>query len=369
MESQLYLFLQTGWRVFPTKSGVEVGSAIKSTRFRVSGVPVDHLQILFSFLEEGVPLHTAAQELAERSALDVHTVEKILAHLSANDATISKPRSENETSDGLYDRQIRYYNAFETSQVSGADLNGKLQNRRVLLVGAGGYGTWISLLLTRMGIRHLVIIDDDRIELSNLNRQVLYSVEDIGQYKVDVCRRELMKQVPHALDIVVQRKRISRAEDLLPHLDGVDLVINSFGYPPFHMGHQNNFSVICRAAAVSHVPFMTSGGSWIGPLTIPGESGCYWCLENDPNYSDQINKVTQYIQPRVFQRYMPAFAPRIAMSSSLVVWEASRFLSGAEKAPSINNIIMLDLLNYQNHNLVPVVHSKQCAICNPEIKS
>ena len=69
----------------------------------------------------------------------------------------------------------------------------KLHNSTVALVGMGGLGCPVSQSLIASGIGKLIIIDGDKVELSNLHRQPLYGVEDIGQLKVQVAKKKLMQ--------------------------------------------------------------------------------------------------------------------------------------------------------------------------------
>ena len=69
----------------------------------------------------------------------------------------------------------------------------KLNNATVVLVGMGGLGCPVSQSLIASGIGKLKIIDGDKVELSNLHRQPLYGVEDIGQLKVQVAKKKLMQ--------------------------------------------------------------------------------------------------------------------------------------------------------------------------------
>lgn len=72
----------------------------------------------------------------------------------------------------------------------------KLQAARLLVVGAGGLGCPVLQYLVAAGVGHIGIIDHDRIELSNLHRQVLYDTADIGQAKAEVAARKLRPQNP-----------------------------------------------------------------------------------------------------------------------------------------------------------------------------
>ena len=67
----------------------------------------------------------------------------------------------------------------------------KILKAKVLIVGAGGLGCPIADLLTRSGVGEIGIIDYDKINLSNIHRQTLYSTKDVNKYKVDVVKKRL----------------------------------------------------------------------------------------------------------------------------------------------------------------------------------
>ena len=74
----------------------------------------------------------------------------------------------------------------------------KLANASVLVIGAGGLGCALLPYLTASGIGTLGIVDDDRIEESNLHRQILYTPDAVGKFKVDAAKAFLKKQQPDA---------------------------------------------------------------------------------------------------------------------------------------------------------------------------
>lgn len=65
----------------------------------------------------------------------------------------------------------------------------KLQNINILLVGVGGVGGFALEALVRLGVSNITIIDNDKIELSNLNRQIISNENNIGEYKVDIAKK------------------------------------------------------------------------------------------------------------------------------------------------------------------------------------
>ena len=72
----------------------------------------------------------------------------------------------------------------------------KLQTAKVLVVGLGGVGGYALEALVRSGIKDIHIIDGDKIELSNLNRQIISTIEVVGKNKVDVAEERILKLNP-----------------------------------------------------------------------------------------------------------------------------------------------------------------------------
>ncbi|TRZ43270.1 HesA/MoeB/ThiF family protein [Robertkochia solimangrovi] len=102
----------------------------------------------------------------------------------------------------------------------GPEAQEKLSAAKVLVVGAGGLGVPVLQYLNAMGIGTLGIVDHDRIELSNLHRQVLYDEGDIGKYKADVAGKKLSAQNSDT-EIQVYRMefKLKNAEALISDFD------------------------------------------------------------------------------------------------------------------------------------------------------
>jgi adenylyltransferase/sulfurtransferase len=100
----------------------------------------------------------------------------------------------------------------------------KLKQSSVLIVGAGGLGSPLLLYLAAAGIGHIGIVDFDRIESSNLQRQVLYTEEDIGQYKAETAARKIRLLNPY---IEVSTHIVSlNAQNALEILAPYDIIVD-----------------------------------------------------------------------------------------------------------------------------------------------
>ena len=96
----------------------------------------------------------------------------------------------------------------------------KIQSSKVLVIGCGGLGTPVVDLLSRAGIGQIGIMDDDKVSLSNLHRQVMFTAEDIGKYKVSIIKGKI-KKINKNLKVNVYRGKAEEEnlEKILKHYD------------------------------------------------------------------------------------------------------------------------------------------------------
>ena len=82
-------------------------------------------------------------------------------------------------------------NQFSRTQLLlGADNMERLANAKVAVFGIGGVGGYVVEALARSGVGSFVIVDDDKVCLTNINRQIIATRKTVGKYKVDVMKRE-----------------------------------------------------------------------------------------------------------------------------------------------------------------------------------
>ena len=98
--------------------------------------------------------------------------------------------------------------------------NKKLKSAKVLVLGMGGLGCPLSIYLASLGIGTIGIVDNDKVELSNLNRQIIYNINDIGKYKVDVAKNKI-KLINKNIIIKSHKIRVNKTniEKLIKNFD------------------------------------------------------------------------------------------------------------------------------------------------------
>ncbi|MCB0556749.1 MAG: molybdopterin-synthase adenylyltransferase MoeB [Phaeodactylibacter sp.] len=99
--------------------------------------------------------------------------------------------------DKLNQEELRRYARHLALPGFGMEGQQKLKMAKVLVLGAGGLGAPVLLYLAAAGVGHIGIVDFDRVEDTNLQRQVLYTIEDVGQFKAEAARRRLLALNPH----------------------------------------------------------------------------------------------------------------------------------------------------------------------------
>lgn len=163
----------------------------------------------------------------------------------------------------------RYARHLVLREVGGAGQQA-LKAAKVAIVGAGGLGAPAALYLAAAGVGRLRLIDPDVVEVSNLQRQVLFGTGDVGQAKVRAAARRLEELNPHvAVEEALVRLDAANAAELV---DSFDLVLD--GTDDF----ATRFAV--NAACVSSHIGLVSGaiGRWTGQIGVFTGLPCYRCL-------------------------------------------------------------------------------------------
>ena len=92
-----------------------------------------------------------------------------------------------------------------TELLLGDDVMERMANARVIIFGIGGVGSWCAESLVRTGIRHLTIVDSDRVCVTNINRQLHATTKTVGEVKTEVLKKRLLEINPKAEITAIQR--------------------------------------------------------------------------------------------------------------------------------------------------------------------
>lgn len=232
-----------------------------------------------------------------------------------------------------YSRQILWPSFGEEGQR-------KLKGAHVLVAGVGGLGCTASMLLAVAGVGKITIIDCDRVELSNLNRQLLHWDEDIGRMKVDSALRKLQRLNP-TVQFRTLGERITE-ENVFELVDGVQLVVDA-------MDNMATRFVLNKACVELGIP-LVHGGIYglMGQVTtvLPSQGPCLRCV-----FPRDVES------PRTF----PAFGATATVVASLEVTEAIKVLSGMGE-PLVGRLLLINAENME-FTVVKVEKNPSCPVC------
>ena len=157
----------------------------------------------------------------------------------------------------------------------------KINDAHVVVIGVGGLGSPVSMYLAAAGVGALSLVDDDRVEMSNLQRQIVHTSERLGDAKVDSAATHLAELNP-ALEI---RKLPIRVDEtsLLPVIDGADVVVDC----------SDNFSTreaVNEGTRQARIPLVSGAAiRFEGQISVfrndIEDAACYHCL-----YGDGVNE-------------------------------------------------------------------------------
>ena len=208
----------------------------------------------------------AAAHLAHQGYTNVVSLRDEIRNWAARGGAWEVPRG------GLTDTQRRRYSRQMLIPEVGADGQTKLADARVLIIGAGGLGSPAAFYLAAAGVGTIGLVDDDVVDESNLQRQILHTTDRVGVKKVESARAALNALNPH-VRISVFDERLS-AENVEERLKFYDVVID--GTDNLETRYVLNDAAVRLRKPVIH----GSVYRWDGQATtfIPFEGPCYRCM-------------------------------------------------------------------------------------------
>jgi len=226
----------------------------------------------------------------------------------------------------------------------------KLLDAKVLIIGAGGLGSPISIYLTLAGVGMIGIVDFDTVDLSNLQRQILHQNDDIGRPKVESAMETLRAYNPD-VNVIAHEEPLT-SENAMGIVGDYDIIINGADNFPARY-------LVNDAAYLSGKP-LVDGSILIfdGQATvfIP-EHGCYRCLFPEPPPPGEV--------PSCAEAGVLGMLPGLVGSIQAI--ETVKLLLGIGRSLS-SRLLLIDALNMEFRE-VKIRRRPECPLCgdNPTV--
>jgi molybdopterin/thiamine biosynthesis adenylyltransferase/rhodanese-related sulfurtransferase len=288
----------------------------------------------------------AVQALREAGYSDVHSVAGGTQAWIAAGLPVEQPAVDAAQADFLQ----RYSRHFRLPQVG---INGQqqLQAARVLIIGAGGLGSPAAFYLAAAGVGHLRLVDDDRVERSNLQRQILHTEASVGTAKVDSARARLLALNPHVQVEAIAQWATAASIDAL--MEGVDVVLD--GSDNFPLRYLLNDACIKHAKPLVYAAIERFDGqlSVFDAGRQRGVAPCYRCLFPEPPAAADA--------PNCAEAGVLGVLPGLA--GVMQATEVLKLLLGIGQ-PLVGRLLRFDALGmrFRETRLLP---DPDCALCAP----
>lgn len=244
----------------------------------------------------------------------------------------------------LSEEELEYYSRQIVMAEMGYNAQLKLKNSKACLVGVGGLGSPAAMQLAAMGVGHLRIVDRDVVELTNLHRQHLYGIDDVGYPKVEAAAKRLRQLNPY---ITVEPLPLSvnqtNAEDLVR---GMDVVVDGLD----SMAARYAINRACVKAGVPYVfgAAITTNGNL--STIVPGETACLECFYGSLDDRNLPKCGVVGVHPSL-----------VNIIASLEVSEAIRILVGRQ--PRLANKLLHFDLDEIEFNEISLQKVESCPVC------
>lgn len=254
---------------------------------------------------------------------------------------------------GFTEEELKRYSRHILLPEIGGKGQKKIKAAKVLVIGTGGLGSPVAYYLAAAGVGTIGIIDDDVVDLSNLQRQILHSTPDLGRPKV-ISAKEKLEAINPEIKVIAYQQRLN-ASNVLEIIKEYDIVVDG----------TDNFStrfVTNDACVLANKPFVHGGIlQFFGQVMtiIPGEGPCFRCVFHEPPPEGSV--------PTCQEAGVVGALP--GTIGTIQATEVIKYIIGAGKL-LVGRMLMYEALD-MTFREVKLLRNEECAICgkNPTIKN
>ncbi len=222
----------------------------------------------------------------------------------------------------------------------------KLLAAHALIIGAGGLGSPAAFYLASAGVGTITLVDDDTVDLTNLQRQILHTTERVGQAKV-LSGQQTLTEINPTIKIVALEERVS-GERLNELVRSASVVLDC----------SDNFATrhaVNRACVANRVPLVSGAAiKFDGQISVfdkrDENAPCYSCLFPEDQQFEEVNCGT-----------MGVFAPLVGIIGSMQAAEALKMLAGIGESLT-GRLLLLDARTME-WSSIKFARNASCSVC------
>ena len=244
--------------------------------------------------------------------------------------------------------QLERYSRHIILQEVGVKGQKKLLNASVLIIGAGGLGAPVALYLAAAGVGTIGIVDADEVDLSNLQRQVIHTTNDVGKAKVKSAA-ETMEAINPDVTVKTYRTFVD-SSNIMDLIKDYDFIID--GTDNFPAKFLINDACVMAKKPFSHAGIIRFKGQLM--TYVPGEGPCYRCVFKNPPPKDAVPTCKQ----------AGVIGAMGGVIGSLQAMEAIKYIIGKGDLLT-GKLLTYDALKMEFHT-IKLPKDDHCAVCGDE---
>ena len=221
-----------------------------------------------------------------------------------------------------------------------------LKQTRVTVFGMGGIGSNVCMALAELGVGHIEAVDFDKVELSNLNRQVLYSTSVIGQPKAEAAAQR-MKEFNPDIEFVTYERRLTSQEDVNEVVaeSAPDFMFSLADKPNGYFDFWTNTACVRRG-----IPFAAANvASGIGTAftVVPGAGPCYQCrVDDEADSQPQQSEMLEYVRQHQLNATNGALGPACMLLAYFLSYEFLRYRTGISPMLTQDRLLEVNFVTF-----------------------
>ena len=243
--------------------------------------------------------------------------------------------------------QLERYSRHIILKEIGAKGQKKLLNGKVLIIGAGGLGAPAALYLAAAGVGTIGIVDADVVDLSNLQRQVIHTTNDIGKRKVESAR-ETMNAINPDVKVNTYHEFVA-SDNIMDLIKDYDFILD--GTDNFPAKFLINDACVMAKKPLSHAGIIRFKGQLM--TYVPGQGPCYRCVFKEPPPKDAVPTCKQ----------AGVIGAMGGVIGSLQAMEAVKYLTGVGDL-LVGYLLTYDALKMEFHKIKLPARGEGCAVCS-----
>jgi molybdopterin/thiamine biosynthesis adenylyltransferase len=277
------------------------------------------------------------------------------------DAAVAPPDTLAAAELERYKRNLEFFSYFHQPPATPYDFQARLKAAKVTLLGLGGLGSFVAMSLVAIGAGDVLLVDYDKVELMNLNRQIVYTDDDVGRPKTEASADRLRRVNPH-VKLTTRNAMVDGVAAAREIMAGRDLIICAADRPRIQLYQWLNEAALAEGIAWIRG---AQGGLTVNMMMhIPSRTACFQCLEQDAMarfdwYVPSERYWTEVIGDRTVN---PCMAPLAGMIGNLAALEAVKYLTGMAEPTIIGRQLVIDLQRMETKFVEPP-RLEDCRAC------